>query len=91
MQTPLRKIKIENELTIVQVANTINCDAGNLSRLERGTQSASLELAEKLARFYKGKISEIQILYPQRFIKIKFITIITERCGIPSGDRITLC
>ncbi|MFS1563798.1 MAG: helix-turn-helix domain-containing protein [Candidatus Arsenophonus phytopathogenicus] len=69
MQTPLRKIRIENELTIVQVVTAINCDAGNLSRLERGTQSASLELAEKLSRFYEGKISEIQILYPQRFIK----------------------
>jgi len=69
MQTPLRKIRIDNELTIVQVATAINCDAGNLSRLERGTQSASLELAEKLSQFYEGKISEMQILYPQRFMK----------------------
>lgn len=46
MQTPLRKIRVELNLTISEVANAINCDVGNLSRLERGIQTASLELAE---------------------------------------------
>ncbi len=69
MQTPLRKIRIEKQLTISEVANAINCDVGNLSRLERGTQAASLELAEKLAKFYDEKITEIQILYPKRYME----------------------
>lgn len=68
MQTPLRKIRLEKKLTISEVANAINCDVGNLSRLERGTQSASLELAERLARFYGDKITEMQILYPKRYM-----------------------
>ncbi|HGN0866932.1 helix-turn-helix transcriptional regulator [Providencia sp. PROV188] len=68
MQTPLRKIRLEKKLTISEVANAINCDVGNLSRLERGTQAASLELAERLARFYGDKITEMQILYPQRYM-----------------------
>ncbi|MEQ5126438.1 helix-turn-helix transcriptional regulator [Providencia alcalifaciens] len=68
MQTPLRKIRLEKKLTISEVANAIHCDVGNLSRLERGTQAASLELAERLARFYGDKITEMQILYPQRYM-----------------------
>ncbi|HEF8786194.1 TPA: helix-turn-helix transcriptional regulator [Providencia alcalifaciens] len=76
MQTPLRKIRLEKKLTIsevanainCEVANAINCDVGNLSRLERGTQAASLELAERLARFYGDKITEMQILYPKRYM-----------------------
>ncbi|CAG9415074.1 hypothetical protein NVI2019_PEGOAJLN_01186 [Providencia alcalifaciens] len=68
MQTPLRKIRLEKKLTISEVANAINCDVGNLSRLERGTQAASLELAERLARFYGDKITERQILYPKRYM-----------------------
>ncbi|MEX9872124.1 helix-turn-helix domain-containing protein [Providencia rettgeri] len=68
MQTPLRKIRLENNLTISEVAAAINCDVGNISRLERGMQTASIEMAEKLARFYQGKINELQILYPQRYM-----------------------
>ncbi|CAG9414503.1 helix-turn-helix domain-containing protein [Providencia alcalifaciens] len=68
MQTPLRKIRLEKKLTISEVANAINCDVGNLSRLERGTQAASLELAERLAKFYGDKITEMQILYPKRYM-----------------------
>ncbi|HEC8346209.1 TPA: helix-turn-helix transcriptional regulator [Providencia rettgeri] len=68
MQTPLRKIRLEEQLTISEVATAINCDVGNLSRLERGTQAASLELAERLARFYGDKITEMQILYPKRYM-----------------------
>ncbi len=68
MQTPLRKIRLDEQLTISEVASAINCDVGNLSRLERGAQAASLEIAEKLAKFYGEKITEMQILYPKRYM-----------------------
>ena len=51
-----------------RVAAAINYDVGNLSRLERGAQTASLEIAEKLVKFYEKKITEMQILYPQRYM-----------------------
>ncbi len=51
--TPLRKIRLEKQLTIAEVAAAINYDVGNLSRLERGAQTASLEIAEKLVKFYE--------------------------------------
>lgn len=69
MQTPLRKMRVEKKLTIAEVALAVQCDVGNLSRIERGTQITSLEMAEKLSRFYDGMITEMQILYPQRYMK----------------------
>lgn len=69
MQTPLRKMRVEKGLTITEVAIATQLDVGNLSRIERGVQVTSLETAEKLSKFFKGKITEMQILYPQRYMK----------------------
>jgi len=69
MTTPLRKMRVEKKLTISEVAIATQLDVGNLSRIERGMQVPSLETAEKLSRFFKGKITEMQILYPQRYMK----------------------
>lgn len=68
MQTPLRKMRVEKKLTISEVAIATQLDVGNLSRIERGIQAPSLETAEKLAQYFNGKISEMQILYPQRYM-----------------------
>ena len=68
MHTPLRKMRVEKGLTISEVAHATELDVGNLSRIERGIQVTSLETAEKLSRFFKGKITEMQILYPQRYM-----------------------
>ena len=69
MPTPLRKMRVEKKLTISEVAIATQLDVGNLSRIERGIQVPSLETAEKLSRFFKGKITEMQILSPQRYMK----------------------
>lgn len=68
MHTPLRKMRVEKGLTIAEVSLATQIDVGNLSRIERGRQVTSLETAEKLARFFKGEITEMQILYPQRYM-----------------------
>lgn len=69
MSTPLRKMRVQKKLTIAEVAIATQLDVGNLSRIERGMQVPSLETAEKLSRYFKGKITEMQILYPQRYMK----------------------
>lgn len=68
MCTPLRKIRVEKGLTISEVSKMTEIDVGNLSRIERGMQVTSLETAEKLSKFFEGKISEMQILYPHRYM-----------------------
>lgn len=67
MCTPLRKMRVEKGLTIAEVSKLTEIDVGNLSRIERGKQVTSLETAEKLSKFFEGKISEMQILYPHRY------------------------
>ena len=67
MCTPLRKMRVEQGLTIAEVSRQTAIDVGNLSRIERGIQITSLETAEKLSKFFEGKITEMQILYPQRY------------------------
>ncbi|HAU4296082.1 MULTISPECIES: helix-turn-helix domain-containing protein [Serratia] len=68
MCTPLRKMRVEKGLTISEVSKLTEIDIGNLSRIERGKQVTSLETAEKLSKFFEGKISEMQILYPHRYM-----------------------
>ncbi|HBH6927448.1 TPA: helix-turn-helix transcriptional regulator [Enterobacter cloacae] len=68
MCTPLRKMRVEKGLTIAEVSKLTEIDVGNLSRIERGKQVTSFETAEKLSKFFEGKISEMQILYPHRYM-----------------------
>lgn len=65
--TPLRKVRQAREESIHQVADAVGTNTGNLSRIETGKQKASPALAEKLARHFGYAITEIQILYPERF------------------------
>lgn len=67
MITPLRQARESRNMTIQQVAIAIGTDSGNLSRIERGLQVPSKDLAEKLVKHFDGEITEIQILWPERF------------------------
>jgi transcriptional regulator with XRE-family HTH domain len=69
MKTPLRLAREKREQTILEVATAISLDAGNLSRIERGKQVASREVAERLAKHFDHEVTEIQILYPERYLK----------------------
>ena len=68
MDTPLKAIRLRRELTLAQVATAVDSDTGNLSRIEKGKQTASVELAAKLARFFGHEVTEMQILYPKRYM-----------------------
>lgn len=67
LTTPLRNARLKAKMTIQEVASSIKCDPGNLSRMERGIQRPSPEVAERLARLFSAELTEIQILYPERF------------------------
>lgn len=67
MHSPLRKMRIAHEFTLSHVAQEVRIDPATLSRIERCEQVPSVELAERLAKFYGGEINELQILYPNRY------------------------
>lgn len=68
-KTPLRIAREGRGLTILKVAGELGLDPGNLSRIERGAQVPSLDVAEQLAKFFDGKVTEMQILYPKRYLQ----------------------
>ena len=68
MQSPLRTLRISQGFTLSQVASAVAIDPANLSRIERGHQIASLDVTERLVRFFSGQIDELQILYPHRYV-----------------------
>jgi len=49
------------------VAGAVRTTAGNLSRIENGKQRPSAALAARLAQEFASQITEMQILYPERF------------------------
>lgn len=67
MQSPLRKLRKSHSMTLLHVATGVQVDPATLSRIERCEQVPSVELAERLAKFFKGEISELHILYPSRY------------------------
>lgn len=65
--TPLRIERLRKKLRLKDVAKAVNIDTGNLSRIERGVQKPSLDLTESLVSFFGNAVSELEILYPERF------------------------
>jgi transcriptional regulator with XRE-family HTH domain len=65
--SPLRKIRKLLGQTLQHVADATNTDTGNLSRIERGDQTPSKDLTERLVRHFGGAICEMQILFPERY------------------------
>ncbi len=69
MPSTIKTIRLKRGQTLTQVAQAIGTDAGNLSRVENGKQKPSPKMAAKLARYFGYEITEIQILYPERFVE----------------------
>lgn len=67
MNSPLKQARLRRNGTLVEVSAAVGTDTGNLSRIENGKQKASPKLAEKLAHYFGHEITEIQILYPERY------------------------
>lgn len=70
--SPLKRARQSRSWTLADVSTRLaalgdRVDSGNLSRIERGAQRASAALAEKLVLVFEGDLTEIHILYPERF------------------------
>lgn len=53
---PLRAWRTENHVTLARLANVVGVSIAHLSEIERGNNSPSLELADRLSRATNGKI-----------------------------------
>lgn len=65
--TPLKRLRLARGKTLKAVADGVNSDPGNISRIERGKQCSPALAAKLVAFFGADAISELEILYPQRY------------------------
>lgn len=65
--SPLRRLRLERGLSIQDVASAVGTHPGNLSKIERQARGASPALAERLAQYFGPELTELEILYPDRF------------------------
>jgi transcriptional regulator with XRE-family HTH domain len=68
MITPLRSVRVRRGLTLQAVADAVGFDTGNLSRMEQGKQPASRDMAERLAAYFNYEVTELQLIYPERYV-----------------------
>lgn len=66
--TPLARVRAALGKTQMQMCKHLGMSQANYSRTER-VGAASPSLAAAIAAKLRGKISEVEILYPQRFAK----------------------
>ncbi|MGF6153994.1 helix-turn-helix domain-containing protein [Pseudomonas fluorescens] len=71
--TPLKKARKDKGWRLSDLVARLKdvgeeTDTGNLSRIERGLQRASPQMAESICKvFGKKTLTEIHVLYPDRF------------------------
>lgn len=70
--TPLRKARKEKGWRLADLVERLRAvgeetDTGNLSRIERGIQQPSPKMAESICKVFERSLTEIHVLYPDRF------------------------
>lgn len=67
VMSKLKECRKRQGLSLQFVSGELGISASHLSRIERGKQVPSPNLAERLSEFFDGEIREVEILYPKRF------------------------
>jgi putative transcriptional regulator len=65
--TPLGKLRRAIGLTTVELGAMVGMDNGWISKLENGLNRPSPVAAEKLAAVFRNELSEMHLIYPERF------------------------
>lgn len=65
---PLRKARKSRSMTLTELGGLVLVDGGNLSRIERFQQKVSPDLAAKIAAVFAGELTEMHLLYPERYM-----------------------
>jgi transcriptional regulator with XRE-family HTH domain len=69
MDTRLRKARLKRGETTYEVAAKVGVSQAQYHRVETGMSGASRELAERLARHFGDAVTEMEILYPERYVE----------------------
>jgi putative transcriptional regulator len=55
----LKELRKKKKMTRIEVANELNISYSHLDKLENGIRTPSLELADKISRFYGKSVDKI--------------------------------
>jgi transcriptional regulator with XRE-family HTH domain len=66
--SPLRAERERRDLSATSVAHAVGTTQSHYSKVENCKAQASPELAAKLAAYFGHALTELQILYPERYI-----------------------
>lgn len=67
MKTPLRLARERRGMSLFEVAMCTGINQANISRIERGRQVPSTQIAATLAQLFGPEITELHIYYPERY------------------------
>lgn len=70
IQSPLKIVRVRRGLKQRVVAAAIGLDSGNYCRIERGIGQTP-QNAEAIAKFFGHEVTEMQILYPERYLPVE--------------------
>ena len=67
MSTPLRTEREKRGWTATEVARSVKVDQSHYSKIETGKIRATAPIAERLALHFGHALTELQIIYPERY------------------------
>ena len=67
LNSPLKRARKARRCKLFSVAAELNISIAHLCNVENGAVRASPALAARLAAFFNGEVSEMEILYPERY------------------------
>lgn len=69
MLSPMRLERLKRGLRQGQVADDNDLDQGQYCRFELGKETPKAAVAAKLSKYFGNSVTEMQILYPERFVE----------------------
>lgn len=66
IESPLKRVRLRRGLKQSEVAAALNLDTSQYCRIEKGVGQTPAN-AEAIAKFFGDEVTEMQILYPQRY------------------------
>ena len=66
---PLQKYRQINGMTQSVLAQAVGLSTASISRIEKGVQGVTVQLAEKFEKVTRGLVSRWELLYPEEFAR----------------------
>jgi DNA-binding XRE family transcriptional regulator len=69
--TPLKKVRVEADIPTETLARAVGVRSQTINRIENAKSKASLDLANRIAKYFGNVITRDQILYPEDYMSRK--------------------